>query len=130
MAHKQFPGDVSGAGCAEGSLWCRIYDVYLPSSTGTCCVCVCMCVCVCVCMWICVGGYVVESISCYFHFPLLNIFLKLSVFFGVYLINHIVLVSCVQQRDSVSIKIYLNQKLGFSNALLASLEVILCISVI
>ena len=70
MAHKQLSGDVSGAGSAEGSLWCRIYDVFLPSITGTCCVCVCMGVCVW--MWISVSGYVVESISFYFHFPLLN----------------------------------------------------------
>ena len=88
-----------------------------------------LCVCVCVWMWISVSGYVVESISFYFHFPLLNT-LWTFVYFGVHLINHIVLVSGVRQRDSVSIKIHLNQKLGFSNTLLASLEAILCISVI
>ena len=60
-------------------------SLHLASSTGTCCVCgyVCVWVWVCVCMWICVGGYVVESISFYFHFPLLNIFLKLSIFWSI-----------------------------------------------
>ena len=55
-------------------MYSRIYVCNAVHYGYMLCVCVCVCVCmgVCVWMWISVSGYVVESISFYFHFPLLN----------------------------------------------------------